>query len=80
MSTKATEPRGMSEARANSAANRRERRNLNPHKAAVAAMWLWGETYANQSGGSMDFWDGLSPGAQELCRRMVADIEKARPE
>jgi hypothetical protein len=28
------------------------KRNLNPHKAAIAAMWLWGEEYSKQGGGS----------------------------
>lgn len=82
MKTIRREPVGMCEARANSAENRRTRRNLNPHKAAVAAMYLWGRAYSRQggSGGSMDFWDDLSPASRDLCRRMVADIEKARPE
>lgn len=70
----------MRQARARSAENRRARRNLNPHKAAVVAMYLWGRAYSHQGGGSMDFWDDLSPASRDLCRRMVADIEKARPE
>jgi len=55
-------------------------RNLNPHKAAVAAMWLYGAAYSNQSGGSMDFWDSLSASEKKSCRRLVAEIEKASPE
>ena len=35
-------------------------RNLDPHRPARCAMWLYGERYKNQSGGSMDFWDNLS--------------------
>jgi hypothetical protein len=58
----------------------RIRRNLDPHKPARAAMWLWGERYSQQGGGSMDFWDGLTKSEKELCRRMVREIEKARPE
>ena len=49
-------------------------RNLNPHRAAKAAMWLWGDKYAAQHGGSMDFWDSLSEGDKDLARRMVRDI------
>lgn len=55
-------------------------RNINPHKAAVAAMWLCGAAYAEQRGGSMDFWDSLPEGTKDNCRRLVAEIEKARPE
>ena len=67
-------------ARMNSEENRRTKRNLNPHKAAVAAMYLWGRTYSKQGRGSIDFWDGLSESAQRVCRDLVADIEKARVE
>lgn len=55
-------------------------RNLNPHKPAKAAMYLWGERYSKQGGGSMDFWDALSESERRLARDLVADIEKARPE
>lgn len=55
-------------------------RNLNPHKSAVAAMWLFSIDYAAQSGGSMDFWESLSEHQKNLCRRMVSDIEKAQQE
>ncbi len=53
-------------------------RNLNPHKFAVAAMWLYGRQYADQRGGSMDFWDSLSISEKSNCQRMVIDIENAR--
>ena len=55
-------------------------KNLNPHKAAKAAMWLFSERYSNQSGGSMDFWESLTASERRLCRRLVADIEAAKPE
>lgn len=55
-------------------------RNLNPHKPARAAMYLWGERYSKQRSGSMDFWDILTESERRLCRDLVADIEKARPE
>lgn len=57
-----------------------QKRNLNPHKAAVAAMYVWGAAYARQGGGSMDFWDALSERDKDVCRRLVKDIEKARKE
>ncbi len=57
----------------------RDRRNLDPHKGAVAAMWLWGEAYAAQRGGSMDFWDSLTEDQRRQCIRLVQDIECARP-
>lgn len=55
-----------------------QKRNLNPHQSAVAAMWLWGERYAAQGGGSMDFWDSLTDSEKRLCRDMVRRIMEAR--
>ncbi len=55
-------------------------RNLDPHKAAKLAMWFWGETYAPQAGGSMDFWDSLTDIQRDVCRRAVAEIMAARDE
>lgn len=55
-------------------------RNQNPHKAAVAAMFLYGSEYSRQGGGSMDFWDSLSDSRKNLCREMVSKIENARKE
>lgn len=55
-------------------------RNLKPHKFAVAAMWLFGESYSKQSGGSMDFWDSLSESRKSVCKSMVSAIEKAPKE
>ena len=57
-----------------------QRRNLDPHKPASAAMYMWGSRYAAQNGGSMDFWDSLTNREKELCRRLVDDIERAREE
>ena len=56
---------------------RRAQRNLHPHKAAVAAMWLWGKRYSQQRGGSMDFWDSLTASEQGTCRNMVKQILNA---
>jgi hypothetical protein len=55
-------------------------RDLNPHKAAVVAMWLHGARYAKQGLGSMGFWSSLTESEKEICRDMVDAIEKARPE
>ena len=33
--------------------------DLNPHKAAVLAMYLWSERYAKSGLGSMGFWKEL---------------------
>jgi hypothetical protein len=54
----------------------RMKRNLNPHAEAVAAMWMWGERYSKQGGGSMDFWDALSDYERSLCVQMVTQIQK----
>ena len=56
---------------------RDQTRNLNPHKPARAAMWLFGKRYAAQGGGSMDFWGRLSESDKRMCRELVADIENA---
>lgn len=58
----------------------RDRRNLNPHKPARLAMFKWSASYARQGGGSMDFWDKLSPSEQQLCREVVKAIEEAPEE
>lgn len=55
-------------------------RNLNPHKAARAAMFLFSKRYAAQGGGSMDFWGSLSKPDQDFCRRCVEGIEKSPAE
>jgi hypothetical protein len=54
-------------------------RNLNPHKPARAAMWLWGKEYSQQGGGSMDFWDGLPEGrgARRAHGGMAAEVRLA---
>lgn len=55
--------------------------DLDPHKPARAAMWLWGACYAKSGLGSMGFWrEQLTEEERDLCRRMVAEIEAARPE
>jgi len=56
----------------------RTRRNLDGHAEAKAAIWMWGEEYAAQGGGVMDFWDGLEPSRKMLMRKMVDEITEAR--
>ncbi len=63
-----------------SAVKRRLKRNLNPHKPARLAMTMWGEEYAAQRGGSMEFWDNLSDSRKRLCREIVGRILKAPDE
>ena len=58
----------------------RNRRNLNPHKAALIAMWLYARRYASQGGGSMDFWGKLSKAEQQTCRECVKRLETAPEE
>ena len=53
---------------------RDQTRNLNPHKAARVAMYLYGHAYAAQRGGSMDFWDDLPEGRKNVCRKLVAEL------
>ncbi len=55
-------------------------RDLDPHRPARAAMWLFGAEYARGGLGSMTFWDRLPQHRKNLCRELVSDIEKARPE
>jgi hypothetical protein len=55
-------------------------RDLNPHRPAVAAMWLYHDRYSKGGLGSMGFWDSLAPSEQRTCRDMVQDICKARLE
>ena len=57
-----------------------QRRNLNPHKPARVAMYLYGEAYSRQKGGSMDFWDSLPESSKRLCRQLVAEIEASPAE
>ena len=62
------------------AEQRSAQRNLHPHKAAVAAMWLWGARYSRQRGGSMDFWDSLTPSEKRTARDLANQIVRAPDE
>jgi hypothetical protein len=61
-------------------AKRDDRRNLNPHKAAIAAMNIWGREYSRSGGGLMNFWDGLTESAKRQARELVKRIEEAPEE
>lgn len=54
----------------------RARRNLAPHAAATAAMYVYGKEYSEQHGGSMDFWDSLSDGKKRVCQELVVKIRE----
>lgn len=58
----------------------REQRNLDPHRPARCAMWLYADRYTSQRGGIMDFWDKLSESDKATCRRMAEQIATTRPE
>lgn len=51
-------------------------RNLHPSADAQVAMIIWGREYSQQSGGSMDFWDGLSDDRKKRCR-LVNELHQA---
>jgi hypothetical protein len=52
-------------------------RNLNPTPEARLAMLIWGKRYSEQRGGSMDFWDSLTPSEQRICEEGVEKILEA---
>ena len=54
-----------------------DKRNLNPTPEAVIAMWMYGQEYSQQHGGSMEFWDKLSEGKKQACRDIVKRVLEA---
>lgn len=40
-------------------------------------MLKWGDRYMKQNGGSMDFWDSLTPSEQRFCEEGVEKILEA---
>jgi hypothetical protein len=54
--------------------NKRDRENLRPTPEARAAMHLYGDEYAAQKGGSMDFWETLPPYKRRRCEDLVHEI------
>ena len=57
------------------AENRQMLRNIRPTPEAQWAMRLWSDEYAAQTGGSMDFWDGLTEYRKKLCQE-IATLER----
>jgi len=48
-----------------------------PHRHASGEKYNQDESeYGEQYGGSMEFWDSLSPDRQQLCRNVVEEIRK----
>ena len=54
-----------------------DQQNLNPTPAAVAAMYLYSDDYAAQTGGIMEFWQSLPAWKQGVCRDLAKDIQTA---
>ena len=52
------------------------RKNTDPHAEAHVAMTLWSNEYCQQNGGTIDFWDALSPERKTYCRELVARIKE----
>ncbi len=46
-------------------------RNLKPTPQARVAMIIWADEYGPFDGGSMDFWDRLSPERKRRCDLVV---------
>ena len=55
-------------------------RDLDPHKPARAAMWIFGDRYAKSGLGSMGFWDSLHESEKNIARECVTTIEMSRDE
>jgi hypothetical protein len=54
-------------------------RNLDPHRPAKCAMWLYSDRYSKLGIGSMNFWDRLTDSEKSICTRMAEDIVCTRP-
>ena len=55
-------------------------RNINGHAEARVARLLYNVEYAAQHGGLMDFWDTLTDGQKNTCRKCLDEILEARKE
>lgn len=53
-----------------------QKRNLNPIPAARVARIIWGHRYSLQGGGTMDFWDSLSPHDRRRCELVVKELRE----
>ena len=60
----------------------RSQRNLNAHPAATFARFHWHDRYAEQRGGTMDFWDSLTQQEKRFCceasEAIIAAIRRKR--
>lgn len=54
-------------------------RNLDPHRPAKCAMWLYHDRYSKLCIGSMNFWDSLTASEKKICISMADDIVTTRP-
>lgn len=54
----------------------RTKRNINPHKDAIAAMRMWPAEYAASGGGCMDFWDDLTDRRKRYVRDMLDRLDE----
>lgn len=52
-------------------------RNLNPTAEAVVAMHVFGQRYAADGRGSMDFFDSLDARHQAWCRQIANEVRTA---
>lgn len=55
-------------------------RNLNPHAEALLHSYIWGEAYANQGGGVMDFWDKADDTTKKHIRELMDQLVSTRRE
>lgn len=62
---------------ASQAEKKQNHRNLNATAPALLAMYRWGEEYAAQRGGVMDFWDKLAPHRKWMCIEAASRIIEA---
>jgi len=56
------------------------KRDLDPHKPARMAMWIWGADYAARGLGSMGYWDQLREFEKDMCRRAIKEIMESPDE
>ncbi len=62
---------------ASQAEKKQNQRNLNATAPALLAMFKWGDEYAAQRGGVMDFWDKLAPHRKRICVEAAERILEA---
>jgi hypothetical protein len=55
-------------------------RDLDAHRPAQLATWLWPDEYAKTGRGCMGFWDDLTKRRQRYCRDCLRRLLKCREE